>query len=138
MKVLVCGGRTYAGKQRLFAVLDALHRERPITVVIHGGAPGADSLGGRWAGARGIPCKVYRADWKKHGKAAGFIRNREMMVDGQPDLVVAFPGGNGTANTVGLARDAGVELIVDKGPRVDEPAARAPTTGQSGLVSSRR
>jgi hypothetical protein len=120
MKIIVCGGRAYAGKQRLYAVLDALHKERPITLVIEGGASGADALGGHWADARGIPCEVYRAEWKLHGKAAGFIRNRRMLAEGKPDLVVAFPGGNGTAHMVGLAREAGVEVIEDKGPLAAE------------------
>jgi hypothetical protein len=120
MKILVCGGRAYAGKQRLFLVLDRLHAERPITLVIQGGATGADALAGQWATRRGIPQKIYRAEWKLHGKAAGMIRNRQMLEEGHPDLVVAFPGGSGTANMVGLARKAGVEVIEDKGPFIDD------------------
>lgn len=120
MIVLVTGGRAYQGKQRLFAVLDALHRERGITLLIQGGATGADALANHWALSRGIRSITYKADWAKHGKGAGHIRNRQMLEKEKPELVVAFPGGAGTANMCELARRAGVELIVDRGPQLDE------------------
>ena len=53
---------------------------------------------------------VCHADWEKHGKAAGPKRNKRML-EWKPDLVVAFPGGKGTANMVQQARQAGVEVI---------------------------
>jgi hypothetical protein len=60
---------------------------------------------------------VYPADWAKHGRAASPIRNQQMLDEGRPNLVVAFPGGRGTADMVRRARSAGVEVIeVDKPP----------------------
>lgn len=50
--------------------------------------------------------------WKDHGKAAGPIRNQLMLDDFKPDLVVAFPGGKGTADMVKKAQDAGVTVIL--------------------------
>ena len=61
---------------------------------------------------RGVPFDVYMADWKRLGRKAGPIRNQRMLVEGKPDLVVAFPGGKGTAGMVTLARNASVEVIV--------------------------
>jgi UDP-N-acetylmuramoylalanine-D-glutamate ligase len=58
-----------------------------------------------------IPVETYEADWDTHGKAAGPIRNKRMLDEGKPDLVVAFPGGRGTANMISQARKAGVEVI---------------------------
>jgi hypothetical protein len=53
----------------------------------------------------------YRADWAKHGRAAGPIRNKQMLEEGKPDLVVAFPGGQGTANMMSQVREAGVRVM---------------------------
>jgi hypothetical protein len=111
MHVLVCGGRDYADVGALNEALDALHRERAVTLLIHGAARGADSLAAAWARSRGIPTLAFPANWKKDGKAAGFVRNARMLRDGRPDLVVAFPGGKGTAHMVRLARDAGVPVL---------------------------
>ena len=59
----------------------------------------------------GLPCAVYRADWEGLGRKAGPIRNQQMLDEGKPDLVVAFPGGRGTANMMRIAREAGIEVI---------------------------
>jgi len=105
--ILVCGGRDYADYDRLESVLDDLS---PVCV-IHGGASGADTLSHCWAAKRGRAAVAFPADWRTHGRAAGPIRNQQMLDDGKPDVVVAFPGGRGTANMVNLARAAGVEVI---------------------------
>lgn len=96
MRVLVCGGRTYTNQRRAFQELDAIHAEEPITLIIEGGAEGADRQGRYWALAQGIPCMTLHAAWSKYGRAAGHIRNEWMIEFGQPNLVVAFPGGSGT------------------------------------------
>ena len=59
----------------------------------------------------GIDVNAKPADWKRHGRAAGPIRNGEMLKD-RPDLVVAFPGGKGTANMVTQATNAGIEIVL--------------------------
>lgn len=100
MKVLVCGGRTYADYDKVKAVLDRTHKKYPITLIIQGGAKGADFLAKRWASENLIPMKEYKADWDKYGKAAGHLRNRQMLELGNPDLVVAFLGGPGTTNMI--------------------------------------
>jgi hypothetical protein len=82
-------------------------------LVIAGGARGADTLAVQEARARKppIPVRVYPADWRRHGKAAGPIRNQQMLDEGAPDLVLAFPGGGGTADMVRRARRAGLEVV---------------------------
>ena len=115
MKVLVCGGRNYDDEDRFDSVLDEINRETPITKIVHGGAKGADELAWLWAKHRGVPHKVYNAQWSLHGKAAGPIRNQEMLDVECPDLVVSFPGGKGTADMVRRAKEAGVKVVeVDK------------------------
>jgi hypothetical protein len=86
-------------------------RGRP-TVVIHGDARGADRLAGEIANAAGIPVESYPADWVKHGRAAGPIRNQLMLDVAKPDVVLAMPGGNGTADMVRRAKAAGVAVVV--------------------------
>jgi hypothetical protein len=111
MKILVCGGRDYADFDRLCTVLDGLDELAKIELVIHGGARGADELAGRWAAKHQRQTRVFPADWNAHGKAAGPIRNRQMLKEGAPDLVVAFPGGRGTADMIRVAKSAGVRVI---------------------------
>jgi predicted Rossmann-fold nucleotide-binding protein len=107
MKVLVCGGRDFDDQALLYDVLDEIEsNEGPITLVIQGGASGADELALDWAKYRGKDCLTVAADWKTHGKAAGPIRNSKML-SYNPDLVVAFPGGAGTADMVKKAIAAG-------------------------------
>jgi hypothetical protein len=110
MRLLVCGGREFNDFAAVSDELTWLSGSHSIDVVIHGGARGADTLAGEWAKLNRIPIQVYRADWGKHGKAAGPLRNKQMLVEGKPDMVLAFPGGRGTANMIAQAREAGVTV----------------------------
>ena len=106
-RVLVCGGRDYLNYE---AVYEALVWYAP-SLVIHGDARGADTLAADAASNLGIAYLAFPADWKQYGKAAGYIRNSQMLREGKPDLVLAFPGGRGTANMMKQARAAGVEVV---------------------------
>lgn len=110
-RVLVCGGRDYADANRLYGVLDELHRKQGISCVIEGNARGADRMAGYWARKHRIDNLKFPADWATSGKAAGPIRNRQMLEEGRPDLVLAFPGGRGTADMVRQAKAAGVSVV---------------------------
>lgn len=111
MTILVCGGRHFANWQFLFRELDKLHKANAITALISGGAFGADSLAQQWADKNKIPFLLFRADWTKYGKGAGRIRNKQMLVEGKPDLVVAFPGGIGTRDMINQAKHKAVDVI---------------------------
>lgn len=110
MRIIVCGGRYFGDWAAVYFALDEIHEETPIEAVIHGNARGADALAGRWAVNRAVKCWPVPAQWKKHGKAAGPKRNQAMLGMGI-DLVVAFPGGRGTADMVRRAEAAGVKVI---------------------------
>lgn len=110
-RVLVCGGRDYRNDTRLFAVLDRLHDANGIDVIIEGGANGADHLAWAWSQLRGVSSERFEADWENQGSFAGPARNKRMLDEGMPDLVIAFPGGRGTADMVRKARKAGVEVV---------------------------
>jgi hypothetical protein len=111
MVVLVCGGRAFRDAFFVVRTLDDFRKSTPIELVIQGGARGVDSVAHAWAVARGIPCDTYPADWAAHGRRAGPIRNARMLAEGRPDLVVAFPGGPGTADMVRQAERAGVRVV---------------------------
>jgi hypothetical protein len=112
--VLVCGGRNYGAetaekptwatekeKQALWLSLDWLSRQLGgIDLLVEGDAVGADRESARWAAARGVTVRSHPAAWNTHGRAAGPIRNREMLDQNAVTLVVAFPGGIGTKNMV--------------------------------------
>ena len=106
MKVLVCGGRHYDNYGFLTEVLDEIHAATPIELIIEGGQFGADFLASSWARGHRVAYRSVTPEWNRHGKSAGPIRNREML-DLSPDLVVAFPGGTGTADMVKQARARG-------------------------------
>lgn len=110
-KVLVCGGRTFTDDDLVNNTLTKLLETYDIECIIEGDAPGADRLAGTWARNHAIPNFKYPADWNKQGKAAGPLRNAKMLLDGRPNLVVAFPGGRGTADMVRKAKASGVEVI---------------------------
>ena len=100
MRLLVTGGRNFTDYQAVFISLDMVHEETPVTLLIHGGARGADSQAGAWAAFRQIPVRVFPANWTRDGKAAGPIRNQRMLTEARPDAYLAFPGGRGTADMV--------------------------------------
>lgn len=109
MRVLVCGGRDFKNDDFMKKVLDEYRYTA--TCIIHGAARGADKLAHNWAGWNKIQVEAYYANWNKHGKAAGPIRNQQMLDEGKPDLVIAFPGGNGTRDMVTRAKKAGIRVI---------------------------
>src|SRR5271157_4556092 len=112
MRVLVCGSRTWNDYGKIVRELVGLGAA-PHTI-IEGGAKGADLLAQRAALALNWPWQEVKADWDKYGRAAGMIRNKQMLVEGQPDLVLAFWDGvsRGTANMIELAKKANIPVKV--------------------------
>lgn len=116
-KVLVCGGRDFADKEFLFAVLDVFSP----SVVVHGNASGADTLSKEWAENNEKTHIPHSANWKKFGKQAGYLRNKEML-DEHPDIdfVIAFDGGRGTKMMRELAKKRGIKvykMVKNKGEK---------------------
>ncbi len=116
LRVLICGGRHFTDFERIKATLVELGGKDKISIVIHGAADGADCLGALAAQELGIPMVAVPADWKKHGLAAGPIRNQEMLDVHEPNLVLAFPdpASRGTWDMVRRAKKAEIEVRVFK------------------------
>ena len=87
-RLLVCGDRYWNDRSAIHSVLSTLKDE--ISLVITGGATGADTLAHQVALELNLPTKVFPADWAKYGRAAGPIRNRQMLTEGQPTCLLAF------------------------------------------------
>jgi hypothetical protein len=124
MRVLVTGARDYEDAWIIGRVLDGIENDcllhsEPI-IIIEGEAKGADSIARLWGETLDrydATVEKYPADWNQYGKAAGPIRNKQMLVEGKPDVVVAFPKGKledskGTRNMVEQAVKAGVTTYV--------------------------
>ena len=107
MKVLVCGGRYFSDQEKMNDILDLLQP----SILIHGAAQGADTCAAHWGEQNPhVETKAFPADWDTHGRSAGPIRNREMLRE-NPELVVAFQGGKGTADMVQIAKKAGLYVV---------------------------
>lgn len=89
------------------------------TEIIHGACRGADLLGAKVAESLGLGVEPYSADWDRYGHAAGRIRNKQMLREGKPDLVLAFHAdivySKGTKHMVSIAQVAGVPVEIITG-----------------------
>lgn len=109
-RILVCGGRDYADRERVNRTLARVHEKHGIAEIIQGAAAGADQLAAEWGWDVGVTVRSFPADWQTHGRRAGPIRNQEMLNRSKPHAVIAFPGGRGTADMVARAKAAGVPV----------------------------
>lgn len=131
-RVLVCGSRDWQDLVIVWAVLDGIRVSAPRRpmVVIHGDAAGADAAAKHWSEHHEVESESYPAYWGMHGKAAGPIRNQQMLEDGQPNMVVAFAHDLsrswGTADMVRKAQAAGVKpvYVIARADKTSERGAR--------------
>jgi hypothetical protein len=123
MRVLVCGDRKWDDAWMIHVVLRGIARTLEANggssadlYVIDGGAKGADRIAGDWRDRSGADGKTYPANWTEHHRAAGPIRNQQMLTEGQPDVVFAFHDNlaesKGTADMVRRATKARVSTFV--------------------------
>ena len=111
MKIAVTGGRAYADHTTLAAALMVFdppaHPHQPKPVLLVGDATGADAMAVSFARTFKWDLEIFEADWETYGPSAGPRRNAEILT-WHPDVLLAFPGGLGTANMVEQARRAGI------------------------------
>lgn len=103
-------------RQKVWSTLDELHARTPVTLLVHGAATGRDRDAAEWAESRLVrhTGQTYAAEWYPNGKldrGAGPKRNSRMLRDAKPDLLVAFAGGDGTADCVRKARSLGIRVV---------------------------
>ena len=111
-RILICGDRNYKDWLKVQDYLNTISRT---TIIIHGGARGADSLAGNLATSLKMKIIKFPANWNKYGKAAGVLRNQQMLDEGHPDLVVYFhkdiENSKGTKDMVTRAIDNKIKTI---------------------------
>jgi predicted Rossmann fold nucleotide-binding protein DprA/Smf involved in DNA uptake len=112
MRIGVVGSRSFNDYELLKKYLDRLHSIKPIECIVSGGANGADTLGEQWAKDNGIKRDIYRPNWKKYGKKAGFLRN--LSIISKSDAIVAFWDGisKGTKHTIDESRKQGKRVKI--------------------------
>ncbi len=113
-RLLVTGARVWDDTWTLSKYLNDVYRHNPDLVIVHGDCPlGADKMAKEWAEFNEIPQEAYPADWDKYGRAAGHIRNKQ-MVDTKPDYAVAFIKGEsrGTNNCLDHIKKAGINHAI--------------------------
>lgn len=110
MKILICGDRNWSDYWAIYDVVSKLDRN---SIIIHGAAKGADTMAGTIASKLGFKVVAFKANWERYGKAAGPIRNREML-DVKPDLVIAFhndiENSKGTKDCIKEAEKRSIEV----------------------------
>ena len=115
-RVIVCGNRDFTDKAFCFSQLDTILSEYRDLEIVSGHARGADLFAEEYASLRGVKLSVFSPDWKKYGRSAGPVRNRQMLeyaLEATP-LVVAFWNGEsrGTKNMIMQAQKARVEVQI--------------------------
>ena len=113
LRILICGDRNWTDKKAILEFLWKLSRD---TLIIEGECRGADRIARDLAILLGFNILPFPADWKRYGKAAGPIRNQQMLDEGKPDLVIAFHNdlskSRGTRDMVNRAKKAGIQVKV--------------------------
>lgn len=110
MKTIIAGSRTCA---EYSALLDAIGAcPFSITEVVSGRAAGVDTLGEMYAKEHGLPLHLFPADWKSHGKRAGYLRNTEMSKNAEALLAVWDGQSRGTKHMIEIAEKAGLDVFV--------------------------
>jgi hypothetical protein len=114
MRIVVAGGRDFNNyellKERLNYYLQNLPKDK--IVIISGAARGADSLGEQYASEHGLKCERFPADWDRHGRKAGILRNEDMA--NNSDALIAFYDGKsrGTGHMIGYCKRKGLKVKV--------------------------
>ena len=116
MRVLVTGSRDWDDPDSIYNELEWIRQQQGDFTLVEGGCPtGADRIAADAFRASGMGHMVetWEADWRKHGKRAGYLRN-QAMIDSRPDKVLAFirNDSRGASMTARMARTAGIELTV--------------------------
>lgn len=108
MKTIIAGTRTFDD----YDMLRTVCLNYQITEVVSGGAKGADALGERYARDERLPLKKFLADWTKHGRAAGPIRNRKMADYAEQLIALWDRQSRGTRNMIEVAAEKGLRVVV--------------------------
>ena len=111
--IAIVGSRNFNNQKYFNLALESIQNQiKNVTHFVSGGAKGADLMGQKWAEQKGLEIKIFYPDWNKHGRAAGVIRNTDIVKNS--DIIIAFPSkqGRGTQDSIRKATKLGKELYV--------------------------
>ena len=108
--VAIAGGKDIADPAAVIARLDMARAKYADMILVHGGGPGVERIAAQWAERNGVHQIVCKPDWDRHGRAAPFRRNEELL-NLLPKGVIAFPGSGITENLVDKARQLGIPVL---------------------------
>ena len=113
-KVIIAGGRDFADYQKLYKTANKILQNKKNIEIVSGGAKGADALGEKYAKEMSFELKIFPADWNKHGKGAGFIRNKQMA--DYADALIAYWNGEskGTKHMIETAKKQKLNIRIIK------------------------
>ena len=108
--VAIAGGKDIADPAAVIARLEMARAKYADMILVHGGGPGVEKIAAQWAERNGVHQIVCKPDWDRHGRAAPFRRNEELL-NLLPKGVIAFPGSGITENLVDKARQLGIPVL---------------------------
>ena len=123
VRIIICGGRHFNDYERLEAVMNEIVEEYNLSLkdieIVNGHCEGADRLGELWASKHGAECTVFPAEWGKYGRAAGPVRNTNMVeyvAQSKQPIVVAFVNERtkGTWDTVRKAKKKEFKVVINQ------------------------
>lgn len=133
-RVVVAGSRSFQDKELLFSKLDFfLQNRKPEEIeIVSGTARGADTMGEKYAQARGLKVKRFPAEWDRFGKSAGYRRNEQMVT--YADALVAFWDGHspGTRHMISLCKKKGMPMRVVVQKKTPDKAMKPDKTPDKG------
>lgn len=114
MKTIIAGSRSIHHMHILKEAIKIAEKDKgiKITSVLSGRAMGADTLGEQWATENGIPVQFFPAQWSDHGKAAGFMRNREMVKVADAAIFLWDGISRGTQHCMAEAEKKGIKVMM--------------------------
>lgn len=123
-RILICGDRNWSNKKRLFDVMISIIRKHDTECIIEGEARGADLMGKEFAEYYRLLVHKYPADWTKFGRTAGMIRNKQMLDEGKPTMVIGFhndiSSSKGTKNMLDISKKAGIKTLIVTETTIEE------------------
>lgn len=139
MKTIIAGSRHLGSVHNVYAAMQAIWPQSTffagdvITEVICGTARGADRAGATWANEMCVRVTEFPADWKKYGKAAGFLRNQEMATYGECLIAIWDGESRGTKDMIERAKKKGIPVYIYM---VKQQEVADATLGQSAQTQS--
>lgn len=109
LRIIIAGSRDFDDYELLKRLCNTIIGNNEYVEIVSGGARGADKLGEKYASEKGYKIVKFPADWDKHGKSAGYIRNR--LMGEYSDMLIAFWDGKskGTLNMISIAKELNLD-----------------------------